>query len=105
MESGKWQPTDKTTGNRHRCQLPQICGTCNDEFMGSPWMKTCPKCYKADQPNTRGFTQPRDNSETGNFGEAPGRSKSRYGRQNAVPVAHEPVNLDQPGIDYDDIPF
>ena len=45
--NGRWMPVDLGTETRHRCKLDQTCETCEKPFQGAPWMKTCPKCYKA----------------------------------------------------------
>ena len=99
LESGRWLPADPRTGKRHVCQLEQRCSDCGKPFMGAPWMKECPDCFKANRPNTRGFKPP---AEEGNFGEQPARSKTRYGTKGAVPQP-EPVKKDDDW--FDDIPF
>ncbi len=47
---GRWIPIDPTTQERHRCQIDQRCESCSDVFPGAPWMKQCPKFYKAGRP-------------------------------------------------------
>ncbi len=46
-DTGRWLPMDPATRERHRCQIDQRCESCSDIFQGAPWMKQCPKCYKA----------------------------------------------------------
>lgn len=99
LESGRWMPADPATGKRHLCQLEQRCRDCNKAFMGAPWMKECPDCFKANRPDTRGFKPP---AEQGNFGQEPTRSKTRYGTKNAVPQPEPIKNEDD---FFDDIPF
>lgn len=44
---GRWIPNDPTTGQRHRCEIDVRCESCQEIFQGAPWMKQCPKCYRA----------------------------------------------------------
>ena len=99
LETGRWMPTDPVTRKRHECQLEQRCEDCQQPFMGAPWKKKCSKCWKADQPDTRGFKQP---AEKGNFGDPGVRSTSRYDTKVYPPKQSETL---KPDDDYfDDIP-
>ena len=62
-------------------------------------MKTCPTCFKNNRPGREGFRQPKT-SETGNFGDQPARSKSRYPER--PNTSREPLKNDD---GFDDIPF
>lgn len=65
-------------------------------------MKTCLTCFKNSKASRRGF-QP---AETGNFGDQPARSKSRYPER--PNTKREPLEqVDEDGITggFDDIPF
>lgn len=46
-QNGRWIPVDPETEVRHRCDLPQTCGTCSKEFRGAPWMDKCPECFRS----------------------------------------------------------
>ena len=46
-QTGRWIPVDPGTEERHRCDLPQVCGTCSKEFRGAPWMDKCPDCFRS----------------------------------------------------------
>ena len=101
---GRWRPVDAGTNNWHVCKLDQTCGGCGQLFQGAPWMKKCPSCFKDDKPSRRGFKQP---AETGNFGDQPARSKSRYPER--PNTSREPLTFGdrtrEAGEDFDDIPF
>ena len=46
-QNGRWIPVNPGTEERHRCDLPQTCGTCSKEFRGAPWMDKCPSCFRS----------------------------------------------------------
>jgi len=103
LDNGRWKPVRPGTREFHRCELEQTCADCNQKFQGAPWMKTCQTCFKNSRPGRQGFQRP-DNSETGNFGDQPARSKSRYDTKAYPP--RKPVEAVKDNDDgFDDIPF
>lgn len=96
---GRWRPVDAGTQNWHRCKLEQKCGVCGGVFEGAPWMDKCPQCFKDSKPSRRGFKPP---AETGNFGDQPARSTSRYDTKVYPPRKSEALEADD---GFDDIPF
>jgi len=64
-------------------------------------MTQCPTCFKNSRPGREGFQPAR---ETGNFGDQPARSTSRYDTKVYPPKKPvEPLNNNDDG--FDDIPF
>ena len=92
---GKWVPTDPHSGKFHRCKLEQRCQDCRQPFEGSPWMKQCPDCWKAQQPNQRGFAR-QGNPDN----QRPHRQNSKMEKT----VPRETLNTAQDDF-FDDIPF
>lgn len=102
----RWITLDPGTGRRHECQLEQRCELCNKPFMGAPYKKKCPPCFKNSQPGREGFRDPKT-SESGNFGDPGSRSTSRYHTKVYPPKKAEALKNDGPPADdgFDDIPF
>ena len=100
LDSGRWRPVRPGTREFHRCKLEQTCADCGDKFEGAPWMKTCPTCFKNNRPGREGFRPAR---ETGNFGDQPARSQSRYDTK--VYPAKKSEALNNHDDEFDDIPF
>ncbi len=100
LDSGRWRPVRPGTREFHRCKLEQTCEACGGKFEGAPWMKSCPSCFKSNTPSRRGFSPP---AETGNFGDQPARSKSRYPER--PNTTREPVEKPADDFEFDVIPF
>lgn len=45
--NGRWIPVTPGTEDRHRCELDQVCESCEATFKGANWMKVCPECYRS----------------------------------------------------------
>lgn len=53
----KWRPREPGTGAPHNCEVELECEVCGDPYRGSPWMKTCARCYRKPRP-VRGPQKP-----------------------------------------------